>query len=91
MTGSCPNEAGSLPFSDGVSFASILDRACGRLEDRRNQGALRRIAKMESTLADLEDELTAILGVLNGAAVPAGAPDASVTPDSGPERQGGLP
>jgi hypothetical protein len=53
---------GPVPVSDEeTSFNAILDETCGRLEDSRNRGVLKRIGKMEESLDDLEDELDAML------------------------------
>ncbi|MDR2049262.1 MAG: hypothetical protein LBP69_07385 [Treponema sp.] len=46
-----------------TSFTAILDETCGRLEDSRNRGALKRIRKMEEILRDIEDELDTMLSI----------------------------
>ncbi|MDR0403099.1 MAG: hypothetical protein LBH35_05855 [Treponema sp.] len=72
MENPCPG--GLFPFSDaGTPFAVILDETCGRLENSRNRGALKRIQKMEEILRGIEDELDAILRGPDEAAVPLGA------------------
>jgi hypothetical protein len=69
-----PYPGGSFSFSDAeMSFTSILDETCGRLEDSRNRGALKRIRRMEEILQGIEDELDAVLCGSGEAAVPAGA------------------
>jgi hypothetical protein len=69
-----PNETNSFPVSGAeTSFNAILDETCGRLEDSRNRGVLKRIGKMEEALQDLEDELEAILRGSSRAAVSSGA------------------
>jgi hypothetical protein len=81
LEGLYPN--GSFFLSDTeTSFTSILDETCGRLEDSRNRGALKRIRKMEELLRDIEDELDAVLRSPGEAAVPAGTPRGA---DSGAE------
>jgi len=55
---------------DGIepSFDALLNETFGRLETKRNQGALRRILRIEETLRGLEDELTVLIQE-NGASV----------------------
>ena len=95
MEGRYPN--GSFFLSDmETSFASILDETCGRLEDSRNRGALKRIRKMEELLRNIEDELDAVLRPSCEAAVPAGAPrsvvpaETSLGADSGAKLKNDL-
>jgi hypothetical protein len=62
LEGLYPNETNSFLVSGAEkSFNVILDETCGRLEDSRNRGVLKRIRKMEEVLQDLEDELDAML------------------------------
>lgn len=43
------------------TFDALLDQTFERLEGTRNQGALKRIGRMEDVLKELEDELTRII------------------------------
>ena len=40
-----------------LSFETLLENICERLQDTRQQGSLKRIRKMEETLDELEKEL----------------------------------
>ncbi|MDR2142880.1 MAG: hypothetical protein LBP29_00740 [Treponema sp.] len=72
--GPYPNEAGSFPLSGAeASFVTLLDETCGRLENSRNRGVLKRIRKMEEVLQDIEDDLDAILSFSNKAGLSSGA------------------
>ncbi|GHV86170.1 hypothetical protein AGMMS50230_17780 [Spirochaetia bacterium] len=44
-----------------VSFETMLDEICERLEDTNHQGSLKRIQKLEAALVLIEDELNTIL------------------------------
>ena len=67
LSGPVPLQAGdaffpSLPGEDaGPSFETLLDDACGRLEDTRRRISLKRIRKLEAILNGLERELNEIL------------------------------
>ena len=43
-----------------LSFETLLEGICERLQDTRQQGSLKRIQKMEETLDELEKELDEI-------------------------------
>lgn len=87
MEGPYPNEAGSFLLSDAeVSFTTILDETCGRLENSRNRGALKRIRKMEEVLRDIEDDIDAMLSGSDKAGISSGTRGA----DAGTERETSL-
>ncbi|MDR0586271.1 MAG: hypothetical protein LBG26_03435, partial [Treponema sp.] len=87
LEGPYPNEAGSYLRSGAeASFTTILDETCGRLENSRNRGALKRIRKMEEVLRDIEDDLDAVLGYPNKAGLSSGTRGA----DAGTEHETSL-
>jgi hypothetical protein len=45
----------------GESFDVVLDETCGRLWDTRVRYSLRRIGELEAALAELEEELAALI------------------------------
>lgn len=62
LTGAFPDNGGYFPLSgDDLSFDAILNETCGRLEDRRNRGFLKRIYRMEKTLETIEGDLNEFL------------------------------
>jgi hypothetical protein len=62
LTDACPNKSGCFPLcGDDLSFDAILNETCGRLEERRNRGILKRIYKMENTLENIESDLNKFL------------------------------
>jgi hypothetical protein len=62
LTGPFGEPDSPAPSSGGrLSFESMLDEICGRLQDTQHQHSLRRIQKMEDALDDLERELDGFL------------------------------
>jgi hypothetical protein len=56
----CYEETPDFPYR-GNAFGEILDRTCGRLEDKNIRNSLKRIEKMEAALEALEINLGEIL------------------------------
>jgi hypothetical protein len=63
LTGPLGEPDAKVPSLSGekLSFESMLDEICERLQDTRYQHSLRRIQKMEETLNELERELNGFL------------------------------
>ena len=57
----------SVPFlsRQNLSFETLLEDMCERLQDAKQQGSLKQIRKMEETLDDLEKELAELEEMLS--------------------------
>jgi hypothetical protein len=59
--GEAPQDCYEAPDSRENSFGEILDKTCGRLEDKNVRYSLKRIQKMEAALDALEINLDEIM------------------------------